>query len=445
MSTPPAPDQTHAQPAGSRTGTGLRELIRHTQSSAELHAIWRGRDEAQWAAEPELYLELAARFMGNGDGLLAHEVLVEARAALAEPDLRIEHQYGLVLARTGATERAAAVARALRPQLAVTRDGSAEADRMLAEVDGLLARTEKDLGLRAATVAERDRHLRQSFVEYSTGYERSGEYYLAINAATLALLLGDDAAMRQYAAHARAGATAELAQHASPWAEATLGEVALLHGDHDEAATRYAAAAHALSARLDHIASMRRQARLILEQRGAAVAWLDDVFAIPAVVAFAAASSLTVPDAAQEIPIERALRECMERVRAGFGFSAAAPGSETIFLELMVERGAKITIVLPCGRKQYERSYVAPAGDDWLPRYTRLLDAAHEIIEASPAAAMSRVTFEYAHLLLAGLAAMQSQFLDARLITLVHDETEQSSVTAQWRAQGHDVQLLDIR
>ena len=439
---PPAPVSNHAPAPHAAAANELKELIRQTASSADLLMIWRAHDEELWAAEPTLYLALARRFMGNGDGLLAHEVLIEARErGVADPVL--EHQYGLVLARIGATERAAHVALQLRQRLEHAPESS-DRQMLLAEVAGLLARTEKDMGLRAPTAAERAYHLRRAYEEYREGFERTQQYYLAINAATLALLLDDVLTAEALAAIAGADALAELARGPSAWAEATVGEAALIVRDRDEAAARYTRAARLHSHRLDDLASMRRQARLILEHTGGDTSWLSAAFDAPAVVAFAASSKLPLPGRQREQAIARAIRARLEQSRVRFGFSSAAPGSEIIFLEQLAALGGELTVVLPCQRAEFVRDYVAPAGDRWVRRCEPFIEDRDIVIEASPSAAAGRTVFEYASLLLAGLAAMHSQFIDGELIALVHDDTQQSSVTRQWRSHGHNVELLQV-
>jgi adenylate cyclase len=418
--------------------------------AARLAELWRTHDADEWRATPGLYAALARRFLSAGDPVLAHEVLTEARSDGAPRDPWLEHLYGLVLARSGAPERAAELAAELH------RDFGDD-PKLDANVLGLLGRTEKDLAGRATDERARRTHLRRSFAIYRMAFRRTGKSYGAINAATLALLLGWDKPATDLAVAARECALLELqaAENAGQrtyWEEATLAEAALIIGDMNEAARRYGDAARSAAGELSDLSSMRKQARLILAHRGEGSDWLDRIFGIPRVVVFAGISPIAGGDAgAGGAALAAAIRERLDELDAGFGFSAAAAGCELVFLEAMKARGGRTTVVLPCARDEFVRRHIAPTPDPagWAARFEAALAGSVEVIEASRSLA-STVAAEYGALLLIGLAGMQAQILDTELVPLVAwDGTDSPGSPAAtvrlWEARGHTVQRIAAR
>jgi hypothetical protein len=425
-----------------------RALIEDAGTGAlQLAELWRAHDADEWRAVPDLYAALARRFLSAGDPVLAHEVLTEARSGGAPRDPYLEHLYGLVLARSGATERAAELAAALHHEIA------ADDPKLDADVLGLLGRTEKDLAGRASEPRARRMHLRRAFAIYRMAFRRTGESYVAINAATLAVLLGWDEQAAALAAAARQNALRELeaarrSGRRTYWQEATLAEAAIVMGDHAAAEERYAAAARDAAGELYDLSSMRRQARLLLAHRGESSDWLDRLFGIPGVVVFAGEAPAANDDAGLRAvdSIFAGIRARLDAVGAGFGYSAAAAGAEILFLEAMQARGGRTSVVLPCPREEFVRLAVAPAGGDWAARFERALTGSHEVIEASRSLA-SPVAAEYGALLLIGLAGMQAQILDSDLVPLVAWDGRDrpgspAALVRLWQWKGHEVQFV---
>jgi hypothetical protein len=96
---------------------------------AGLMSIWRARDTEQWSRSPEIYRSLGERILGQGEPLLAYDVISEGLAIWSD-DVRLRQLQGLALARSGATERANVVLEKLR------RDGQTDEETL-----GMLGRT----------------------------------------------------------------------------------------------------------------------------------------------------------------------------------------------------------------------------------------------------------------------------------------------------------------
>ena len=163
-------------------------------------------------SEAELIAE-AERLLGQGEPLLAYNAT--DRGLQRWPgQVRLSQLQALALARSGDLERASAILTTL------TQSGVDDAETL-----GVLARTHKDLGMRAGDPGQRAAHLESAFMLYRRAYAASvalgasaSAYYTGINAATVAVLRGeiDEArgACRAGAADLRARSPTG---HAGPW------------------------------------------------------------------------------------------------------------------------------------------------------------------------------------------------------------------------------------
>src|SRR5690606_1364314 len=61
------------------------------------------------------------------------------------------------------------------------------------------------------------------------------------------------------------------------------------------------------------------------------------------------------------------------------GYSCASAGADIIFGEELLARSGELHLFLPCPRADFVDQYVAPAGENWAPRFERLLAAATEV------------------------------------------------------------------
>jgi len=127
----------------------------------------------------------AERLLRQGEPLLAYNSADTGLQRWPE-HLRLRQLQALALARSGDTERANRI---------LTELAQAGVDD--AETLGVLARTHKDLGLRAKDPVRRGAHLESAYRLYEQAYSASlqrgssaGAYYTGINAATLAVLRG---------------------------------------------------------------------------------------------------------------------------------------------------------------------------------------------------------------------------------------------------------------
>src|SRR5262249_37842683 len=111
--------------------------------------------------------------------------------------------------------------------------------------------------------------------------------YDGINAATTAMLLGDVEGARRLARQVRRRCQKRLQSGEDYWAQASLGEAAVILGEDTVAADHYTKAATLSRGQLADLTSTRRTARWLAECLYGDPHRFDTCFAIPRVVVFA--------------------------------------------------------------------------------------------------------------------------------------------------------------
>ncbi|RPI14945.1 MAG: hypothetical protein EHM60_05485 [Lysobacterales bacterium] len=394
----------------------------------------------------------AERLLRLGEPLLAYNV-AETGLGHWPGSLRLKQLLGLALTRSGDLERAYRV-------LAELADAGVDD----AETIGVLARIHKDLGVRARDSRVRHARLGSAFELYSEAYAKAcregpadSAYYTGINAATVAVLRGELDEARWLAAEVRSLCHSLDAEPRSLdeeyWRQATLGEAALILADGPAAARHFAAAMALGAGRYGNLSSTRRQARLLAERLPLDGRWLDDVLRIPPVLAF---TGHMIDAAGRERPrfpaaLEPSVRAAIDaRLRAHpplAAYGSAACGADLLCLEAVQSLGGEVHVVLPYPAAEFRRSSVEIGGPDWVPRYDRLLETADTVTIASDhRASGSLAPFEYANLLITGLAQLRSQVLETELRGLaIWDPSGggapggTASVVDLWRRRGYAV------
>ena len=234
---------------------GVGHVLRQSAGSdlAGLMAIWRARDLDEWSRSPDVYRVLSESILGQGEPLLAYDVIREG-LDVWPADVRLRQLQGLSLARSGATERANALLEQLR------REGQTDEETL-----GMLGRTYKDLATRALTAEVRYKYLKQAADIYAQAFAGTGGWWSGINAATINLLMGNEDAARQFAGGVRDQCQEAVLKNGQDdyWALAALGEAALILQRWPEAKEWYERAAQAGAGRYGDLHSTRRNAHLI--------------------------------------------------------------------------------------------------------------------------------------------------------------------------------------
>lgn len=420
-----------------------------TADLAELMSIWRARDPVIFARDPEIYRVLGDRVLAQGEPLLAYDVIREGLGHWPN-DIRLRQLQGLALARSGATERANAVLQKLHAE------GQTDEETL-----GMLGRTFKDLAAAAPRSDQRMQSLRRAAEIYNEAYRASGGYWSGINAATMSLLIGEKDRAQEMADRVSEQCRQKGSESGtdSYWRYAVLGEAALICRDLGQAGEWYARAAAEGKNRFGHINSSRRNARLILENLGEDPNWIENYLRIPGVVVFAGhmidRSDRATPRFPPKIEdtVAEEIRRRIDRLNPGFGFAAAACGSDILFLEAMLDRGAENTIVLPFNQEEFARESVDfVPGSNWRERFDRVVARAARVITASnQRLEIGGISYEFCNELLLGLATIRARQLDTELIPLAvwnritgDGPGGAASAVELWRAAGYEPEIIDL-
>lgn len=365
----------------------------------------------------------AEELLRSGEPLLAYDTVQQALENWPG-DCRLRQLSGLALARSGAVRRANEELQALREEGCI--DG---------ETLGILARTHKNLGLAATRKSVKKKHLAAAFEIYSAGYRESVRrdavadgYYTGINAATVALLLGDIES-----AHKIAAEVEELCKRAiqegsqqpgdAYWPQATLAEAALILGEWQKAQECYRAAALLAGRRYGDISSTRHQAKLLLQYLGHSNEWLDEAMHLPPVVVYTG-HLIDVPGRVEsrfspelEDTVKADIAERLERLGPVAAYGSAACGADILCLECMQELGGELHIILPFAADNFRAQSVDLRPDGrWGERFEKLLANAKEVLVISQRPPpLGESIFQYSNLIMTGLAKLRAQMLDTSL------------------------------
>ena len=402
-------------------------------------------------AETQAAIHEAEKHLRLGDPLIAYNAVQQALES-SPGNVRLRQLKGLALARSGALRRA-------NEELAALRDeGHTDGETL-----GLLARTYKDLGLQSTDRETREAHLAAALEIYQSGYREAcrrdavdGAYYTGINAATIALLRGDTDRARALAADVEALCQRALGEHSEDeagayWPQATLAEAALIRGDLDAAGKRYAIAARLAGTRFGDLSSTRQQARMLLEYLGKSTDWLDTVMRMPPVLVYTG-HMIDAPDRPQprfpadmEGAIRAEILSRLEKLKPAAAYGSAACGADILCLECVREVGGDLHIVLPFPAERFRAESVdLIPGGNWGERFERLLESAEEVLVISEQPPLKgESSFEYANLIMTGLARLRTQMLDSRLQGLAVWDGKGAagaggtgSVVDMWRRHG---------
>ncbi len=294
-------------------------------------------------------------------------------------------------------------------------------------------------------------HAREAIACYRRAFAISRSAYPAVNAATMAMLSGDEGLASTLAREALSA----LGTTEDHWHHATAGEAHLLLGELDAAREHYKEAHRLAGSRFGDIASMRRQ--LLLIDSRAARELLEAVPA-PRVIAFSGHMidhpARTVPrfPAGLEPKVAAALRAKLAGLGPSIGYAQAACGGDILFLEAMQDASMQTQIVLPCAKEDFIAASVSFAGARWRERFERVLNGATRVILATEEAYLGDdVLFEHAANLVQGLAYLRAAELSAQPVLLTVSEPGSqhrvggtAATAKEWRRRGGEMLYIDL-
>lgn len=418
-------------------------LSRPGDARALRDGLQRARAIKSWRSAPEVRVRLVRALIRRGLARDALEILPPPGTA---SDPALEQLRAWAYASTGATVAAVRVL-----------DRLIEAGHDDVETLGLLGRTAKDQARRADTTEAATGHWQRALELYRTAYERTGDSYPGINAAALALRLGERGLAHDIAVAVREAVSAVIAQGSGDeWSLATRAEAQLVLGAFDAARQDYAAATAAVAALGDWnaLGSTVRQARELLADHGQPSTFLDDAFALPGIAVFsghrldAEGRSETRFDPDCEASISSGIERALAAQEIQIGFSAAADGADILFLEALLARGGEAHIVLPTEVEQFLKESVGPEG--WIARCRAVLDRASSITICSEAIDPEDPSaYDFANRVTLGFAQLSARELGAPLTAIAVWDGQPGlpggtgDCVELWLAQGLKVLRID--
>lgn len=419
---------------------------RWINNAKSLQELWQRRSE--WIGDSKKARAFVKHAIREGDFLTAYDA---ARATVEDyqsGDSWMQQQMALALAQLGSTGRAQSMLMAL-----------VEKDPTNRETLALLARTFKDQWTNdTSNVAA----LNLAFEWYKRAFEIDPpDYYPGINAASLALLRDDDVTAHRFAGQVLDICERKLAIPTGDetyWLRVTLAEALVILGRRADARKAYRSAVATRDLGLRELCSSRRQARLLSKHLYGNSDVFDACFPIPKLVAFSGHMLDSDARHAPRFPAgrERSIRSAIDKrlnaISAGIGFASAACGSDIIFLEAMLDRGAKIHVVLPWPKEQFIQTSVSIAkSGNWVERFEEVLRRAASVrVLGQLHVPGSAIGFDYCNLVMVGLARLYARSLDLELVPMaVWDGLPGApggtgSFVRYWRAHNVPAKIVPI-
>jgi tetratricopeptide (TPR) repeat protein len=330
-----------------------------------------------------------------------------------------------------------------------------------------IGRTYKDLGLAATQPVIRASHLEKAHSFYLRAFDLSGTYYPAINAATIALWLQNQKTACVLAERVKDLCREVLQRDREDyWAAATIAEAELILSIKEGAVSDTALIgyqkASAIAHRLRHwgdLSSTRKQAKLTCEFAGWDFSPLQKIFGLPNVIIFSghmidASDRLRARFPTALVPaVAKEIKERLNRCDAQIGISSAACGSDLLFIEAMIERGAEIHVVLPWRKEQFLRTSVAINDDpNWTQKFDHLLDEVTSVTYLSQQSAPGgNLGYVYCSDCMNGMALYRAETIGSDVTPIAVWDGKKgdglggtSSFVHFWRSRQHRVEIIDL-
>lgn len=424
------------------TAAAILDQLNHKDAPVlNLLALCRTKAyEGVWAEGPELLRRFARLLLKQGHPTLALEVASRGLEKIAYPrDHELMYCRALALVRSGNTTRADWFLHELL-------DVTGLEPKIHSDALSLAGRIRKDLSVQTRNPATRLTRLRASFDFYCCAYDLTGDTFPGINAASLALVVGQPQRSTELATRVRDAALDELEkpgkEHDS-WLLATLGEAYLLLGDAVAARSRYSQAvrlAHEAHADGD-IASMRRQLLLLRDHLPIGEDLLG-LFRLGPVVVFAG-HNLDRPgettrfpaNPALEAAVRRAIKTELDALETTIGYCMPGCGSDILFGELMRERDAELHVVLPYAEQDFvveKLTYGLPEMEPWHERYRKMKGQLRvtQHFATTEAFLNDQVLYDFGGTFMQGLALTRAAQVDVEAVALIVEDPTQQQETS---------------
>ncbi|TAN63376.1 MAG: adenylate/guanylate cyclase domain-containing protein, partial [Magnetospirillum sp.] len=271
-----------------------------------------------------------------------------------------------------------------------------------------------------ASGARRDlEHCRELFLRaFSTG----GATRAGIDAAVTSWLLGDVGSAhnlaRSVSDRVRAAETEfSLSPEERYQLLVTVGEAHLLLGETEEALASFAWASTLEGIHYGSTVSALKQLALLQGGGLTVPPAVFDIIKPPTVVVFTG-HPLDRPGEGPHFPpeLESAVRaeiaRSLDELGAQVGYSMAACGSDLLFIEAMLERGAEVNVVMPYAIDDFIAENVRYGGSRWEMRFRNALKLATTVTYATEERYLGHgMLYRFANQCLHGMATLRATFL----------------------------------
>ena len=376
--------------------------------------------------------------LARGDLIAAYDLTSSAIAA-GDESSAVRHQQVLALARMGDTERAMELFRTYQLDRSPNPHERAVGARLL-----------KDRALGREPGEGRQAALKEAFDAYHAIYLDSGDSFPGINAATLALLAGDEAKARKIAEALLADPA--VAAAGDYYLAATKAEALLILGRTSELDAVLRGPVVADSGDHGARSTTCRQLAMVARHLGLDAAARADLLAPlapPRILHFS--GHMFAADAAAEARLRAEVDRLLATEKVGFAYGALACGSDIVIAEAALARGAELHVVLPFEEEDFLAQSVRPGGESWLVRYRAALDRAASVTVASLMEYFGDpAQYGYGSRMAMGLARLRAHHLGAEAIQLAIWDGKASdgpagtgADVAAWKEQGGRSLILD--
>ena len=372
----------------------------------------------------------------RGDFLEAYDIAMSAREEGAS-DQQLDYCAVLSLARMGDTHMALDLYES-------SGLGDSTDDDFLA----LRGRLMKDLAEKAPE-REQAALFASASEAYRAVYDSKGGYFPAINAATTALLAGDEEAAKRLAA--RVLGDGDIRKPVGYYSAATAAEAHILLDEPDEAYSAMEAAISWSDAGAGPRASTFRQMMLIariLPDRAEQIAPLLELLRPSPVLIYA--GHMFREDADVEGSLASKIETELDRLRPNTAYGALACGADILIAEAVLRRGLELHLVFPFELEDFVAQSVRPGGEGWIRRFEACL---HDAAGVSFATDMEYIgdpgLFRYGSSVAMGLAQMRAGHLrtSAVQLAILEEDAEAKAAgtaadLAMWKNLGHDSHII---